>query len=249
MEIRRHIFRVAALVSLALALLSCGRKHKVVPRSEMAEIYADMFIADQWLMSFDSEFQRADTMLFYEPIFRKHGYTTEKFRESVNYYLYDARRFARILKKSAAIIEQDVKAMRKIGEHNDELADLEALYKGLESYSDTSILNIAGERAILMDWGPDYKWVPRSQIPKFEGMVPEPEVFDEPDPADSLALVQLDSLKLMNAADSLGVAVPADSLQKEEEVLIPPKFVRNPDFCVEPPRKIHNISKVKSYSL
>ncbi len=88
---------------LGLACLpACQRKDKIIPRDTMVDIYADLFIADQWLKDQSEEFVAADTLRFYEPIFRRYGYTTLDFRNSANHYLRDSRRFARILQRASA---------------------------------------------------------------------------------------------------------------------------------------------------
>ena len=111
---------ILALLSGLVCLSACQRKDKIIPRSTMVDIYADLFIADQWLKSQHEDFIAADTLRFYEPIFRKYGYTTLDFRNSANYYLQDPKRFARILQRTSA----------KLGEH---AAYLERLSSDIES--------------------------------------------------------------------------------------------------------------------
>jgi len=99
--------KITAYLFLALVLLSLGgcKSHRIIPKKDMVEIYADMFIADQWVGNDRARNRHADTTLLYEPIFRKYGYDTEDFRESVNYYLKDPERYARMLKKTAAKLQ------------------------------------------------------------------------------------------------------------------------------------------------
>lgn len=100
----RHIALVAAAAAVLL-LSSCSRREKIIPRSTMASIYADMLISDEWLRNHHEEFRRADTMQVYEPIFEKYGYNTDAFRASASHYMRDPERFARILQKAASKIE------------------------------------------------------------------------------------------------------------------------------------------------
>ena len=106
-----------SLLALSLAWLclsGCNRKDKVIPRAVMADIYADLFVADQWLREQGPAFQEADTMRFYEPVFRKYGYTTLDFRNSANYYLKDPRRFARILQQASSQLEDHAKYLEQL---------------------------------------------------------------------------------------------------------------------------------------
>ena len=71
------------LLVLAAALLTgCGRP-KVIPEDELVSLYVDMFIADQWLRDHPDEKKVADTTLFFDPLFREHGYTFEDYADSL----------------------------------------------------------------------------------------------------------------------------------------------------------------------
>ncbi len=89
-----------AFLCLALALLSlccCSRKGKVIPRDDMADIYYDMFVADQWLQDHREFRETADTTLFYEALFRRHGYSTADYFRSVQHYMRDPKRYSRMM--------------------------------------------------------------------------------------------------------------------------------------------------------
>ena len=103
-----------AVLLLAACLCSCGRDGKVIPRNKMARIYAEMFLADAWLMTAPPEAgNKADTMAFYEPIFEEYGYTIEDYWTSVSHYLLDPDRFSRIVKKSNAMLTAELKTIQK----------------------------------------------------------------------------------------------------------------------------------------
>ena len=105
---------LAVLVS-AVCLCSCGREGRVIPKSKLSKIYAELFLADAWLVSgapMEAK-EKADTMAFYEPVFEKYGYTVEDYWASVSYYLQDPDRFSRILNKSNVILETEFNALEK----------------------------------------------------------------------------------------------------------------------------------------
>ena len=92
-------------LSLALALVSCGRKAKIIPRKDMSKICADMIMADAWLESQSPELKSAaDSSSFYEPIFNKYGYSIDDYLHSVDHYLNDPLRFSKIVLKAKNII-------------------------------------------------------------------------------------------------------------------------------------------------
>lgn len=94
------------LVLFFLAMtFSCSDGGKVIPRKKMVSIYADMFVADQWLNQNYKAERVADTSFVYEAIFEKYGYDSEDYRASVDYYIQDPDRFARILRQTVLELE------------------------------------------------------------------------------------------------------------------------------------------------
>ena len=91
----KRLVSLAAAAVVLLAALSCEGP-KRIPRDKMEEIYVDMFLADQRTRSDLDLRNRADTMLVYEAVFEKYGYDTDDFLYSVDYYLRDPERFAKM---------------------------------------------------------------------------------------------------------------------------------------------------------
>lgn len=93
-----------AFLALVPALASCGKKERVIPREEMAEIYAEMYVLDQWLDD-NRQFKReADTTLVYAPVLDKYGYTYDDYLNSVSVYMKDPIRYSRILRRTSEIL-------------------------------------------------------------------------------------------------------------------------------------------------
>ena len=97
-----------AAFAACILLVSCSHKsgQEIIPKNAFAKIYAEMFIADQWLNMNYKYNSIADTTLVYEPIFNKYGYTTDDYLASVDYYLYNPGRFKKIVNKALDIIER-----------------------------------------------------------------------------------------------------------------------------------------------
>ena len=73
MKILKLIFPVVVAIIL---FSSCSSEEgKVISRRDMAEIYAEMLLTDQWIASRPELRKKADTSLVYEPILNKYGYT------------------------------------------------------------------------------------------------------------------------------------------------------------------------------
>ena len=115
------------LILLAAGILiisSCGRDdEKVISRGDMAKIYAEMLVVDQWIQLDQTLRKKMDTTLVYEPILEKYGYDSEDYRNSVYRYLDDPERFAKILREASEIIDERLVELKKLKEAEDLLQD------------------------------------------------------------------------------------------------------------------------------
>ena len=100
------------LVMLLLLPLSCSRG-RIIPARKMAQIYADMLLADQWLRDNPSMRTQADSTLFYGAVFKKYGYSFKDYDASVRFYIEDPAAFSKILKKSSVRLDKRREAMEK----------------------------------------------------------------------------------------------------------------------------------------
>ena len=130
MRLIRHIMLMTAVFLLAV---SCGRKEdKVIPRSKLAEIYAEMMLVDQWIMNNPGNRHIADTSLVYEPVLERYGYTSADYRKRVDVYMNDPERFSRILRTTAEILGEKLNALedqKKEIEHQEALRKLREALK------------------------------------------------------------------------------------------------------------------------
>ena len=108
----RHI--VALAFAALLLLSSCNREEeKVIPRSKLSKIYAEMLLTDQWIGETPELRQIADTSLIYEPILERYGYSKLDYLHTVDTYLDDPERFARIWRETADILDERLRDARK----------------------------------------------------------------------------------------------------------------------------------------
>lgn len=99
------------LIALAMLLASCQGGPRKIPEKKMIQIFADMLMADQWILTNVSERRTADTSLFYEPIFRKYGYTTEDYQYSMHHYLKNTLKFDKMVDKIEETLEERKKCL------------------------------------------------------------------------------------------------------------------------------------------
>ncbi|MBR3075623.1 MAG: DUF4296 domain-containing protein [Bacteroidales bacterium] len=123
----RHI---VFAVLLTLLLCSCGGRPRIIPRSTMTDIYAEMLLADQWLADHPSHRKDLDTLLFYDPIFRRYGYTFEDYDASVQHYLKDPEKFSRVFRDATAMLRKRSAHYQKKADELQRIKDFNAGIKG-----------------------------------------------------------------------------------------------------------------------
>lgn len=145
---RRFGYIFAAFLSVLL-LFSCGfREAKVISRKDMARIYAEMLLTDQWIVTNPSMRRVADTSLVYEPILNRYGYTKEDYILSVNKYMDDPERYSRILRTTGEILDEKLSALN---DRKEQLEKEAALRRALEEIRIEAEIDIAEYFPYLFD--------------------------------------------------------------------------------------------------
>lgn len=130
-------------------LVACSKGGRVIPASKMADIYADMFLADQWISSHYNSRKTADTSLFYAPIFEKYGYTLKDYDASVKHYVTKPDDYAKILKEAGQKLDKKAKYLRKVDDYYNNKKELFEAYVPKEFVFDSLMV-----RDTIMDWHP-----------------------------------------------------------------------------------------------
>ena len=120
---------IVVLLAAVVMSVSCSDRAEVIPRGKLAAIYAEMLMTDQWINARTDVRRMADTLLVYEPILQKYGYDQMDYLKTVDKYMDDPERFARIFRESGDIIEDRLKVLRQ---ELDQKNRLEALRKRIE---------------------------------------------------------------------------------------------------------------------
>lgn len=145
---KRFGYIFAAFLSVLL-LFSCGfREAKVISRKDMARIYAEMLLTDQWIVTNPSMRRVADTSLVYEPILNRYGYTKEDYILSVNKYMDDPERYSRILRTTGEILDEKLSALN---DRKEKLEKEAALRRALEEIRIEAEIDIAEYFPYLFD--------------------------------------------------------------------------------------------------
>lgn len=123
-----RILCVAFLVTLSVC--GCGRRGRVIPKDTMADIYAEMFVADQWLTDHPYARRTADTTFFYNPIFKKYGYTFRDYDKSLKYYIHRPDKFAKVMNRVDEILEGETKRLEEIKEEQARVREINSRIRG-----------------------------------------------------------------------------------------------------------------------
>jgi hypothetical protein len=73
-----------------------------------------MFLADQQVRKLNIPRPQMDTLLLYEAIFEKYGYDTDDYLYSLQHYLKDPERFAKVFDAVAKRLEGEVKSLDEL---------------------------------------------------------------------------------------------------------------------------------------
>lgn len=120
------------IILLMLPMLVSCTKKGIIPKDTLADIYCEIYICDQIITNNDLFDRQTDTLLVYEPIFNKYGFTSADYLRTTDYYLTKPDKFAKIfksaqekLKKRKAVLEQMIAAESGKGIHWEILDSLE----------------------------------------------------------------------------------------------------------------------------
>ena len=107
------------LVTLFSAALTGCDKPKVIPDSELAMIFHDVYLTNAYIQR---EGIRVDSLQVYEPIFEKYGYTVEDLHRTINNF--SKRKSARL----SDVVEQAIKMLESESDRlNAAVADLDTI--------------------------------------------------------------------------------------------------------------------------
>ena len=124
----RHIL---ALCLLILCVCSCSRQGRIIPRNKMKQIYKEILLSDQWLRENSKYKAKADTTLFFDPIFEKYGYDFEDFDASIKHYLRKPDEFSTLF---IEISDELTKEAEKMNKDLEEERRINALLDSFEPY-------------------------------------------------------------------------------------------------------------------
>ena len=87
-----------------ISVYSCSKTSSAISQEDMAHIYVDMLMRDQWINSNYSERTNADTSFVYATILEDYGYTRDDYIESVNFYVNHPEILTKIMERTISLL-------------------------------------------------------------------------------------------------------------------------------------------------
>jgi len=102
--------RLCAIFLLLALLCSCGPR--VIPARKFSRILEDMLLSDAWLKQNGEFATQADTMLFYDAVLERYGYSFEDYDTTVKYYCEHTEEFSKLLEEAKARVKKEQNELR-----------------------------------------------------------------------------------------------------------------------------------------
>lgn len=110
---KKHIFVFLALLFAVAALSGCS-KGKILSKEKVAEIHAELYLADQYIKINQGVNQLADSTLVYNAIFEHYGCTLEDYQRSVGYYIAKDKAYPEILDMSYKKVHSELERLKSL---------------------------------------------------------------------------------------------------------------------------------------
>lgn len=92
------------LIAILLFAPAC-RQHKIIPDSELAEIFRDIFLTNAYIQE---QRPRVDSLMIYEPVFARYGYTAEDVQYTIgNFSKRKSARLGDVVERAIDLLEEE----------------------------------------------------------------------------------------------------------------------------------------------
>ena len=148
-----NIFHIPAILLLIL-LSSCSNKENVIPQKAMINIIGDMYLADQYIEERPEFRGEMDSLLLYEAVAQRHGYTFDDYRTSVAYYIEQGDELKKMYLKARKNILKRRDELEKINQQSRVMVSEREVTWMEDSLSDKHVNNLWKEPHLR-----NHKWL------------------------------------------------------------------------------------------
>ena len=171
MQYLHNIFHIIVATHV-MVLVSCTGHNSVIPKKEMTRIIGEMFLADQYIEQRPELRAQTDTLILYEGVLERNGYTFEEYQNSVEYYLQQGDALKKIY----------INARKQIIKRRDELSKL--VHKERKQYIRWWIADTISRKDVNALWKEPYlrniKWLADLATKKPAWKFTDSTTFDTP---------------------------------------------------------------------
>ncbi|MEG1119845.1 MAG: DUF4296 domain-containing protein [Bacteroidales bacterium] len=111
-------FKIILPYTLLVFLLftqSCSNNNTVIQQDKLSLIISEMYLADQFIDNNPQFRAQADTLQVYSSIFRKYGYTTTDYSNSIKYYIKKGDTYKKInLQAKEILVKKSAELNKKL---------------------------------------------------------------------------------------------------------------------------------------
>lgn len=138
-------FNSLVLLFLLLFLPSCGVKK--IPDKEMVKLLVELYKVDRAVSANHMMVMKSDSMMVYEPLFQKYGYSGERFNYTIREHLKRPAKLKEIYTKALEVAKEERDELRKVVDRESYLAQVVVRLELIASDSTTLFIEERGERA------------------------------------------------------------------------------------------------------
>ncbi len=97
--------RLLLYLLVTLLFAPACRQHKIIPDGELAQIFRDIFLTNAYIQE---QRPRVDSLLIYEPVFARYGYTTEDVQYTIgNFSKRKSARLGDVVERAIDLLEEE----------------------------------------------------------------------------------------------------------------------------------------------
>ena len=97
--------RLLLYLLVTLLFAPACRQHRIIPDSELAEIFRDIFLTNAYIQE---QRPRVDSLMIYEPVFARYGYTTEDVQYTIgNFSKHKSARLGDVVERAIDLLEEE----------------------------------------------------------------------------------------------------------------------------------------------
>ncbi len=130
-------FRCLLIVWMMIGSLAGCKRHTIIPDEELAQIFHDAFLINSYLEKSNA---KRDSLLIYEPLFARYGYTTEDVRYTIgNFSKRKSARLGDVVELAIERLENEGTLLNKMVADLDTVNNVAVRTSRRTIYSDTLI--------------------------------------------------------------------------------------------------------------